>query len=209
MRLVLDDDGRLLPDLYAKLPGRGVHLCPDFACFKQAAENNSFSRSLRASARIDDVRRLFETVLESSRDQVRAILGTAVRSGWLIPGRTKVENALDGKQLALVMLATDASESLRSEIVSSAGSGNIPCRTLFSVSELSRFHRGKPLAVLGICHRGLARRLDREVSKAYALTISIDPTRKHLATARHGQLTAPSVRGKMHRRTPGASGARS
>ncbi len=213
VRLVLGPQGELLPDLYSKLPGRGVHLCPDFACFQKAADNNSFSRSLRAPARIEDPRKLFDTVLESSRDQVRAILSTAVRSGWLLAGRTEVESALERKKLALVILATDASTSLRREVLASANSGNVPCRTLLTVSDLSRFHRGKPLAVLGISHRGLARRLDREVSKASAMTISINPTQKHLAnaraTAKHGQLTAPSVRGKMHKRRPGASGARS
>jgi predicted RNA-binding protein YlxR (DUF448 family) len=209
VRLVLGPHGRLLPDLYSKLPGRGVHLCPDFACFKKAAENNSFSRSLRAPARIDDPRELFDTVLDSSRDQVRAILSTAARSGWLLAGRTNVKNALNDKKLALVMLATDASQSLRREIVASASSGNIPCRILLTVADLSRFNRGKPLAVLGIRHRGLARRLEREVSKTCAMTISIDPTQNHLATARHGHLTAPPVRGKMHKRNSGASGARS
>jgi predicted RNA-binding protein YlxR (DUF448 family) len=87
---VRSPEGKLLPDLYGKLPGRGVHLCPDFNCFRQAVENNSFSRSFRAPTRVDDAAALFEVTLESSRDQVRAMLSTAVRSGWLLAGRTAV-----------------------------------------------------------------------------------------------------------------------
>jgi predicted RNA-binding protein YlxR (DUF448 family) len=207
VRLVLGPDGKLLPDLYGRLPGRGIHLCPDFACFKKAAENNSLSRSLRTSARIEDVTRLFEIVLESSRDQVRAILSTAARSGCLLAGRSNVQKALEKRQLALVVLAEDASASLRRETISRAEGKNIPCHTLLTVADLSRYHRGKPLAVLGIRHRGLARRLDLEMSKACALIISLDPTGKHLAKSRNGQLTVPPVRGKMHKRSSGASGA--
>ena len=120
IRLVRGPDGKLLPDLYGKLPGRGVHLCPDFACFQSAAENNSFSRSFRAPTRVDDVLALFEVALESSRDQVRAILSAAVRSGWLIAGRTAVREAMEHNQLALVILAVDASRSLRQEITTKA-----------------------------------------------------------------------------------------
>lgn len=209
IRLVRGPGGELLPDLYGKLPGRGVHLCPDFACFEKAAESNSFSRSLRAPTRIDDPAKLFEVVLESSLDQVRAILSTAARSALLVAGRTNVRNALHNKQLALVVLAADASPSLAEETIKSAKSVKVPCHSILTVSDLSRFHRGKPLAVLGIRHRGLARRLDSEISKAYALTISAEKTKKRLATARHGQLTVPSVRGKMHKRPSGTSGARS
>ena len=209
VRLVCGPGGELLPDLYGKLPGRGVHLCPDFTCFEKAAKNNSFSRSLRAPTRIDDPTKLFEVVLESSRDQVRAILSTATRSAWLIAGRTNVRNALGNRKVALVVLAEDASQSLAEDIIKCAKNVNIPCHSILKISDLSHFHRGKPLAVLGIRHRGLARRLDAEISKAYALTTSAEKTKKRLATARHGQLTAPSGRGKMHKRTSGASGAHS
>ena len=176
IRLVRSPEGKLMPDLYGKLPGRGVHLCPDFACFKKAVENNSFSRSLRAPARVDDAAALFKLSLESSREQVRAMLSTAVRSGWLLAGRTAVREALNSRTAALVVLAQDAQPALQREITASAKTGNIPCHKVLTVTDLSRYHRGKPLAVLGIRHRGLARRLDTEISKTYALTTSAEKT---------------------------------
>jgi predicted RNA-binding protein YlxR (DUF448 family) len=209
VRVVRGPGGELLPDLYGKLPGRGAHLCPDFACFEKATEKNSFSRSLRAPTRIEDPAKLFEVVLESSRNQIRAILSTAARSAWLIAGRTNVDNALRNKQVALLVLATDASASLVGEIVDKAKSGKVRCHSILTVSDLSRFHRGKPLAVLGIRHRGLARRLNTEIIKAFALTTSAEKTENRLATAGHGQLTVPAVRGKIRERNSGTSGARS
>jgi predicted RNA-binding protein YlxR (DUF448 family) len=169
-------EGELLTDLYGKLPGRGAHLCPDFTCFRQAVENNAFSRSFRAPTRVDDAAALFETALKSSRDQVRAMLGTAVRSGWLLAGRTAVREALETRSVALVVLAGDAQQALRREITAEAHAGNIPCHTVLTVADLSRYHRGKPLAVLGVRHRGLARRLDTELLKEYALTTSAEKT---------------------------------
>jgi predicted RNA-binding protein YlxR (DUF448 family) len=173
---VRSPEGKLLPDLYGKLPGRGVHLCPDFNCFRQAVENNSFSRSFRAPTRVDDAAALFKVTLESSRDQVRAMLSTAVRSGWLLAGRTAVREALQNHGVALVLLAHDAQPALQREMAAGAQAGNIPCHTALTVADLSRYHRGKPLAVLGIRHRGLARRLDMEISKEYALTTSAEKT---------------------------------
>jgi len=176
IRLVRSPEGKLLPDLYGKLPGRGVHLCPDFTCFRRAVENNSFSRSLRAPTRVDDAEALFKLALESSRDQVRAMLSTAVRSGWLLAGRTAVRDALSKHAAALVVLALDAQPALQREITANAQAGNIPCHRVLTMADLSRFHRGKPLAVLGISHRGLAQRLDIEISKEYALTTSAEKT---------------------------------
>jgi predicted RNA-binding protein YlxR (DUF448 family) len=176
IRLVRSPEGQLLPDLYGKLPGRGVHLCPDLACFRQAVESNSFSRSFRAPTRVDDASALFRLALESSRDQVRAMLSTAVRSGWLLAGRTAVREALQTRGVALVLLAQDAQPALLREIAAGAQAENIPCHRALSVADLSRYHRGKPLAVLGIRHRGLARRLDVEITKEYALTSSAEKT---------------------------------
>jgi predicted RNA-binding protein YlxR (DUF448 family) len=173
---VRSPEGGLLPDLYNKLPGRGVHLCPNFTCFRQAVENNAFSRSFRAPTRVDDAAALFEAALESSRDQVRAMLSTAVRSGWLLAGRTAVREALETRSVALVILAADAQRALQREITSGAQAGNIPCHTVLTIEDLSRYHRGKPLAVLGIRHRGLARRLGTELLKEYALTTSAEKT---------------------------------
>ena len=176
IRLVRGPKGELLPDLYGKIPGRGAHLCPDFGCFRRAVENNAFSRSFRAPTRVKDAAALFETVLESSRDQIRAMLGTAVRSGWLLAGRTAVREALETRSVALVILAIDAQQALRRKISAEAQAANIPCQTVLTVADLSRYHRGKPLAVLGISHRGLARRMNSEISKEYALTTSVEKT---------------------------------
>jgi predicted RNA-binding protein YlxR (DUF448 family) len=176
IRLVRSPEGKLMPDLYGKLPGRGVHICPDFNCFRKAVENNSFSRSLRAPTRVDDAATLFKLALESSREQVRAMLSTAVRSGWLLAGRTAVREALKTRSAALVVLAQDAQPALKREISAGARAGNVPCRSVLTVADLSHYHRGKPLAVLGISHRGLARRLDTEIVKEYALTTSAEKT---------------------------------
>jgi predicted RNA-binding protein YlxR (DUF448 family) len=44
-------EGELVPG--ERLPGRGVYTCRRLACFERAASRRGFSRTLRASVRVD------------------------------------------------------------------------------------------------------------------------------------------------------------
>ncbi|MBW7956793.1 MAG: YlxR family protein [Deltaproteobacteria bacterium] len=48
VRLALDGEGRLRPDLPGRLGGRGAYICPDEACLKAALKKNAFHRALRS-----------------------------------------------------------------------------------------------------------------------------------------------------------------
>lgn len=198
LRLVRDRNkdgqatGNLLPDLYGKLPGRGVHLCPDLACFHRAAQQ-ALSRAFKAHVRIEDPAKLASIFLQAAYDRIKSLLSTVQRSGWMVAGRTAVRVGLQGKQLALLVLAGDASADLSREMEARASESRIPCFPVFSVEELSKFHRGKPLAILGVKHRGIASRLAEEIQKASTLSESI----KRQAKKPQSKLTAKSDRGKM------------
>jgi ribosomal protein L7Ae-like RNA K-turn-binding protein len=192
----------LLPDLYGKLPGRGIHLCPDIACFDSAAQQ-SLSRAFRAPTILGDPQTLAESFLQAAGERIKTLLGTCVRSGWLYAGRSSVEEALQSNRVALLLLAGDCSPHLQREMLERAATCKVPCHSLFSVEELSAFHRGKPLAVLGVRHRGIARRITEEILKASSLAESMV---KHAKESR-SKLTVKPDHGKMPKQRAARAGS--
>ena len=50
LRVVMGDDGMLIPDESGKLPGRGAYLCKDPACVELAEKKRAFYRAFRRGA---------------------------------------------------------------------------------------------------------------------------------------------------------------
>jgi ribosomal protein L7Ae-like RNA K-turn-binding protein len=149
---------------------------------------------------------LLDTFYRGACDQIRAMLGTAARSGWMVQGRTALAKAVDGGRIALVLVASDASPSLFKEISLHTDKRRVPCTNILSVSDFSLYGKGKPIAVVGISHRGLARRMDEEIFKALSLTRSRDEWEQQREQRR---LTAHSVDRKMPQHKAGAQQGRS
>jgi predicted RNA-binding protein YlxR (DUF448 family) len=184
--MVRSPEGKLLPDIFGKLEGRGVHLCPDLKCIQRAFQQNSFSKTLRAPVLVDNIEdisiRLANTFIESISSQIRSLISICVRSGWLIGGRTVVLEAINSKKIAAIFVARDAADSLQQEFRRHAESTNIPIYEIFTKSQLSKFHNGKPLAVFGIQHRGLADNICNETIKLHSLQESLDNSNNQLKT---------------------------
>jgi len=192
LRLVRDSAGKCQPDLFGKLTGRGMHLCPDLACFHKAAEQQAAKRVFRQASEFGQPQVLADAFLSASIKQIESIFSIALRSGWLSAGRTVVKQEIKRGRAAFVVISQDASASLSKEIKGLADKNKVTWVEILSTKVLSKFHKGKPLAVLAIRHRGLARRLTDETSIAIKLTESI---KKYINN--NPQLTAKSVRGKM------------
>lgn len=204
LRIIRDPEGRCRPDLFGKLPGRGMHVCPNIACFEAAKRNQAASRAFHKQTSFGDPRTMAATFLDSGRRQALAQLSVAVRSGFLIAGRTAVMDALKAGRSAMVLLATDGSHSLRREVSSLAGQNKVPSFSALDKQSLSSFHHGKPLAVVAVSHRGIASRLSYELKKICELQDSLGEF-----VEREGHLTVNSVRGKMRTHHTDGSGRRS
>ncbi len=191
LRLVRDSAGKCQPDLYGKLAGHGMHLCPDLACFIKAAEQQSAKRVFRQASEFGEPQVLADAFLSSAIKQIESIFSIALRSGWLSAGRTVVKQEINRGRAAFIVISQDASASLSKEIKGLADKNKVAWAEILTTKDLSKFHKGKPLAVLAIRHRGLARRLTDETSIATKLAESIEKN------SNNPQLTAKSVRGKM------------
>lgn len=143
-RLALGPDGALVPDVAAKLPGRGVWVTADRKLIEDAVQSGllygqacrSLKMSLNRSAVPEDLADVIEHLM------VRRILdrlGLEQKAGHLITGFDKIRAALSKKSMGgsvLVLAATDSSEDGRKKIQAAVGA-SVPSVALFDREQLS------------------------------------------------------------------------
>ena len=106
IRFVRGPDGRIVPDLAGRLPGRGVWVSCDHAIVAEAAKKNAFARSLKRPVSIPGG--LADLVGSLLRERACGALSLANKAGLVKCGFTKVEIAVaKGEAFALVH-ASDA-----------------------------------------------------------------------------------------------------
>jgi uncharacterized protein len=109
IRFVADPDGTIVPDLKAKLPGRGVWLRLDRDSVAQAARRGAFARSLKAQVKVPA--ELPDQVARLLRQAALGRLGLARKAGAVVAGFAKVEAAIAGGQIAALLTAREAAEN--------------------------------------------------------------------------------------------------
>jgi len=144
VRLVIAPDGTLVPDVAARLPGRGMWVTADRAMIDQAVENGQLakaaSRSLKAqvqkSAVPVDLGEMIDRLLER---RCLDRMGLEQRAGHLVTGFDKIKAALTKKgtgRPALLVTATDGAEDGRRKIRAAVGA-EVPEVAIFDREALS------------------------------------------------------------------------
>lgn len=107
VRFAASPDGQVVPDIEAKLPGRGLWVRAEREAVEQAAAKRLFSKAAKAQLSADPgLAALTEQRLAAS---ILSLLGIARRAGALILGFDQVEEGLRGdKPPAVVIEAADA-----------------------------------------------------------------------------------------------------
>ena len=114
MRFVRDPEGRVVPDLKGKLPGRGAWVTPTAALLGEAVKRRLFTRAFKQEAvasptLVQDV----ESALE--RDLLGA-LALANKAGAVTMGFFKVEAALAARRAAALIHAREAAQDGRRKL---------------------------------------------------------------------------------------------
>jgi hypothetical protein len=119
LRFVRGPDGQIVPDVEAKLPGRGLWVRADRRVIAQAAAKRLFARAARAPVVADDglparaEARLVERML--------AHLGLARRAGELVLGFDQIDKALRGPNPpAVIVEAAEAAPDGRRKLQAAA-----------------------------------------------------------------------------------------
>jgi uncharacterized protein len=116
IRFAVGPDGEVVPDIAAKLPGRGMWVTADSAILERAVAKNSFAKAAKAKvkASADLVARVERLIVRRMLDD----LGLARRSGALVAGFDNVVRALESSRPPVVLVeasdgAADGRRKLR------------------------------------------------------------------------------------------------
>lgn len=121
IRFVLDPEGRVVPDLKEKLPGRGLWVTAERAILSQAVAKNAFAKAARQQAKAAPD--LVDRVAELARREAAELIGLARKSGQLRAGFEKVQAALQGGRVRLLIAASDGAADGRGKLARMAGPG--------------------------------------------------------------------------------------
>lgn len=153
IRFVAGPEGELVPDIKARLPGRGVWVTNDAVLLRQAVAKKAFQRSLKENVRIPAG--IEAQVADLLRRDALQMLSLANKAGAVTSGFAKIEG-IKGSMLALVQ-ASDGSEA--------------------EVTRLQRASRGKargrrdPLVIRAFAAEELGLSIGREHVIHAALTV--------------------------------------
>jgi uncharacterized protein len=108
IRFVVDPEGRVLPDLANRLPGRGAWVSCNRHAVAAAAGSTAFARSLRcAGTAAADLTELVERLMVR-----RALdaLSLAKKAGLVVTGFARVEEAIVAGEAAILVHGADAAD---------------------------------------------------------------------------------------------------
>lgn len=176
IRLVLGPEGTLVPDVAARLPGRGVWVKADGPLIKAALEDGALfkaaSRSLKCklpkgAVQSDLVEQMDKLLVRRCLDR----LGLEQRAGHIVAGFDKIKAALGKKASAdpyAVVEATDGSEDGRRKIRAAVGA-DLPSVALFDREALSGALGRENVVHVLLFKSGGAEKLMADVSRLLGL----------------------------------------
>lgn len=133
LRFVVGPDGAIVPDLAARLPGRGLWLTARRDIIELAVAKRLFGRAARASVTAPGD--LAERVERLLRERCCDLIGFARRSGLAVAGFEKVRKALREGEAAVLLAASDGGEDGREKIRACAPT--LPLVDLLTAGELA------------------------------------------------------------------------
>jgi predicted RNA-binding protein YlxR (DUF448 family) len=108
MRFVVGPDGAVVPDLKARLPGRGAWVTATRVAVTEAVRRKLFARAFKCEVQVSaDLPDLAERLLEA---QMTASLSLANKAGAVIAGFAKVETAIARDDIAGLIHASDGGD---------------------------------------------------------------------------------------------------
>ncbi|SEA66349.1 LSU ribosomal protein L7AE [Desulfuromusa kysingii] len=117
VRYVVAPDGEVLVDYRQRLPGRGAYTCISWDCLQTAVARNSFQRSFKGQCHDVDATSLLEQLNAAVEQKIFNLIGMSRKSKQFIAGSNAVVDALKkGTSLALIVMATDISTSIKTKI---------------------------------------------------------------------------------------------
>jgi predicted RNA-binding protein YlxR (DUF448 family)/ribosomal protein L30E len=165
IRFVIGPDSQLVPDLDARLPGRGLYLRPSPAAFAEAMKKRAFAKAARRPVTVpEDLGARLESLLVG---RVQNLLGLARRAGQAVIGYDQAAAWLKAGRVRLLVQAGDAAEGGRARLRAMAGARPV-LEPLTAVELAAPFGREHVVHV-AVAAGGLAVRLEQELARLSGL----------------------------------------
>lgn len=177
IRLAITPEGRAVPDLAARLPGRGVWVAANRAAIDAARGKGLVARSAKTPVALDpDLADRIELLLAQS---CLSRLGLARRAGQVAAGFEQVRAALkeEGGAIALVLAGSDASADGRAKVVALAAAAAPKARHAgcFTMEELGAALGRGPTAHVAVRDGPAAQGLIGELARLAGFRAIIPP----------------------------------
>ncbi len=164
IRIVSSKEGQLVPDLKARLPGRGAYVCCASSCIAKAVRKNALSHSLKRSLDPSELRLLEQKIHGSLETRILSFLSVLMKGKKVVLGRESIRKLLQKNKVHLLLQADDMKKSF-----SGYTAANVPVRVLFSRDRLGRTLGKTAQPLLGITDAGGSKELMRMIDMKLAL----------------------------------------
>jgi hypothetical protein len=161
LRFVVGPDGAIVPDIEARLPGRGLWLLPRRDIVERAVAKRVFARAARRMVTMPT--ELAERIEGLLARRCYESLGLARRAGVAVAGFDRVDEAVRRGGAGLLLAALDGAENGRHRLA--ALGRDVPVATVLTADELGGAF-GRDRIVHAVVARGtLCRRLLCDLSR--------------------------------------------
>lgn len=165
LRFVLAPDRTLVPDLQARLPGRGAYTCLKKSCLREAAAKKQFARSFRGEVRSGAPDELISLVAARMEERIAAYLALANKAGKVVSGGDIVAELLKRQTPGIICIASDISVDIGEKLAHLAGRAGVEQFALFDKERLGALI-GKGLrSVVAVERGGFSETIKKELER--------------------------------------------
>jgi uncharacterized protein len=165
LRFVVTPERTLIPDIMAKLPGRGAYTCFNHTCLKNAAQKKQFARAFSGDVVYNGADRLIELVVTLLEERICSYLAIANKAGKVVSGSDLVMDLMKKRKAGVVFLATDISPEIGAKVSALAKYYEVPQVAVISKDRLGAI-LGKGLrSVAAIEQSGFIETVTREIAR--------------------------------------------
>ena len=161
IRFVVGPDDTVVPDLLAKLPGRGLWVGANRPLVDQAVAGNRFSRAARRQVTAPDD--LSDRIEQQLMDRCVDLVALSRRAGDTVAGYEKTRVWLSEGSASVLLQASDATENARDKI--KALSRGVMVVRVLRAAELGRAFGRERVVHAALADGGLADRLSAEARR--------------------------------------------
>jgi len=161
IRFVVSPDRILIPDLLAKLPGRGIWLSARRDVLETARTRGAFARAARGPVTVPAD--LADVVQSGLARRITELLGLTRRAGQAVCGFQKAREWLLAGRAGLIVQATDGSRDERKRFLS--GAKDVPVAAPLSGMALGAVFGRDHVVHVAIAHGRLAEALSIETHR--------------------------------------------